>query len=682
MLAAQHGPRLVWLGLLSICLRSGATDVQWQISIAWEDENCDAVCASNGLACTEACWPNTARGLENALRSSGLHSTCFGVEAGSPNPWHPAKDPENTMCYWFGGHTASDAPRCPLTPATPAAMLENSRVIRRLCPCISGNSTYGWLDCGLDGEPMDPAPTALGWIDDRAATTTSQPTPIIIPPGEQQPAPAPPQVMPGVPACQELCVAGFAGEDEFLNGRYVRLNGESGRLAFWSKFGGLPDLSDGRLQRGGDGVWRYYSVSSRANTSIGEGTLKTAESDIPQDDYVLTPTGGYQVEYQCCPQTSQSPTILGGQEDTRSPAVQDTLMRPIMAALIGGAALLCVLPAIVYFVYRWRPRVLRKRAYQEFQSEQSKGSATVSRDPEKDLTGKMSRLAEQAHAKQAMMPAAAGRGAKASVPTSAPSADGLLLPNTLLPNPKKGSASAVADVLGKSSTMSQEGIYEGPTRQCWKDSSGPGRPANAGLGGSGFRRGAKVQLKGLQSSTWNGSEGTVEGFDEQQGALEIRMPDGRIKLVRPENCIEPRESGMSPAELRMQLNVAQMASASSPAPAAVGGASQPIGPRTTSYRKQGSGQTSSPARPGIDRSGSSPSGQFGDTSHLHKPTVTLGRRAVARGDPMDPPMAPALNTSSSAAFPDSTGRSGTPSGSWQSQPPPPVRLPATRVVRR
>eukprot|EP00439_Symbiodinium_sp_Y106_P050672 s4871_g6.t1 len=219
MLAAQHGPRLVWLGLLSICLRSSATDVQWQISIAWEDENCDAVCASNGLACTEACWPNTARGLENALRSSGLHSTCFGVEAGSPNPWHPAKDPENTMCYWFGGHTASDAPRCPLTPATPAAMLENSRVIRRLCPCISGNSTYGWLDCGLDGEPMDPAPTALGWIDDRAATTTSQPTPIIIPPGEQQPAPAPPQVMPGVPACQELCAAGFAGEDEFLNGR-------------------------------------------------------------------------------------------------------------------------------------------------------------------------------------------------------------------------------------------------------------------------------------------------------------------------------------------------------------------------------------------------------------------------------------------------------------------------------
>ncbi|CAE7525471.1 Pol [Symbiodinium sp. CCMP2592] len=462
MLAPQHGPRLVWFGLWSICLRSSATDVQWQISIAWEDENCDAVCASNGLACTEACWPNTARGLENALRSSGLHSTCFGVEAGSPNPWHPAKDPENTMCYWFGGHTASEAPRCPLTPATPAAMLENSRVIRRLCPCISGNSTYGWLDCGLDGEPMDPAPTALGWIDDRAATTTSQPTPIIIPPGEQQPAPAPPQVMPGVPACQELCVAGFAGEDEFLNGRYVRLNGESGRLAFWSKFGGLPDLSDGRLQRGGDGVWRYYSVSSRANTSIGEGTLKTAESDIPQDDYVLTPTGGYQVEYQCCPQTSQSPTILGGQEDTRTPAVQDTLMRPIMAALIGGAALLCVLPAIVFLVYRWRPRVLRKRAYQEFQSEQSKGSATVSRDPEKDLTGKMSRLAEQAHAKQAMMPAAAGLRAKASVPTSAPSADGMLLPNTLLPNPKKGtaSASAVADVLGKSSTMSQEGIYE------------------------------------------------------------------------------------------------------------------------------------------------------------------------------------------------------------------------------
>eukprot|EP00439_Symbiodinium_sp_Y106_P075748 s203_g15.t1 len=47
------------------------------------------------------------------------------------------------------------------------------------------------------------------------------------------------------------------------------------------------------------------------------------------------------------------------------------------------------------------------------------------------------------------------------------------------------SASAVADVLGKSSTMSQEGIYEGPTRQWWKDSSGPGRPAKAGLGGSG-----------------------------------------------------------------------------------------------------------------------------------------------------------------------------------------------------
>lgn len=59
------------------------------------------------------------------------------------------------MCYWFGGHTASQSPRCPLRSVTPATLLEASKVTRRLCPCVAVNSSsvHGF-NCGLGGERL------------------------------------------------------------------------------------------------------------------------------------------------------------------------------------------------------------------------------------------------------------------------------------------------------------------------------------------------------------------------------------------------------------------------------------------------------------------------------------------------------------------------------------------------
>ncbi|CAJ1353320.1 unnamed protein product, partial [Effrenium voratum] len=566
---AAHGGMGLWfLFALLNAVASTPAEVVWRISIAWEDEDCNSVCRYHNLACTEACWPLTAAGLESAL-SSNLQGTCFGVAAGSAQPWHPAKDAENTMCYWFAGHTASQSPRCAHKSATPTQLLDDAKVMRRLCPCISGNiSAVAGIDCGLGGQPTDPAPANPGWVQEVPSTTaepstgggqvpslpgnTPSPAPVPVPP-----APALPQVLqPAMVACQELCVSGFGAEDDKLNGQFARLSGNDGTLAFWLKLGGLPNGADCRLLRGADGVWRYYEVSSQANTSIGEGTLRTpAGEDIPQDDYVLTPTGGFQVEYRCCPQqlaTTAAP------RNSATPAEDDPMNTAITVALVAGGVVLVVSVVALCLIQRWKPNLLRSRKYQAFQD----GASKVQPQPRFEVLEKPGAAAAEKAATwhQWNVTPKVQSQAVSSTPASASKVGGTWLPNKK--NPDR-SASAIADVLGKSSAMAaQDGIYEGPMRQWWGP-GGAGGASSSGVGGTGFQLGDSVRLQGLTASAWNGLRGTVEGFDPQKGALEVNV-DGRIKLVKPENCTAANgfrsagEAELTPSQLRTQLNAVQV----------------------------------------------------------------------------------------------------------------------------
>jgi len=523
------------------------------VSIAWEDQSCHAVCAHYSQRCVEDCWPFTADGLEHALDSHHLKGTCFGLEPGDPQPWHPAKDPENTMCYWLGGNTASQAPRCRLTPETPPNMLANAKVWRRFCPCVNPGQT-GVLNCGLGGQPTDPAPNELGWVEPttKLVTTTAELPPLFSATQgaegtETPPAPPPAVFVPEAPKCQELCVSGFTDLDTQLNGRYVRLSGDDGGLKYWSRLGMLDSGFGCRLHRGPvDGIWRYLEAQSDlVNISVGEGTLRSpVGTEIPEDDYVLTPTGGSQVSYQCCP-VRQGSDLQTGDFGTAALEVKsnDSFLTIVIAV---SAALLCILPAMAIFFFR--RKCFGQAGYQDFNDAATDKLKEASlADPE----------ASRGHDQANPGFENAGRAGQWR---------GREVTSVKLDNRDTDdrSASAIADVLGRSAKIGNtDGIYEGPTRNWWKNN--PADPSNpGGLGGTGFQIGQEVRLRGLQSQpTWNGSDGVVEGYDPMKNVLSVKVQDGRTKLVSPENCISmeleygsPQKN--TPADIRNQLNAAQM----------------------------------------------------------------------------------------------------------------------------
>merc|ERR1719487_1330569 len=109
------------------------------------------------LRCTEQCWPTSATGVKELIRISPfLSDVCFDIQAGSPAAWHPAKDPENTLCYWDVG--AVSGARCPVVPETPVAAAVQNKLIRRFCPCFNASSSasggvYVIDDCGTGSQP-------------------------------------------------------------------------------------------------------------------------------------------------------------------------------------------------------------------------------------------------------------------------------------------------------------------------------------------------------------------------------------------------------------------------------------------------------------------------------------------------------------------------------------------------
>lgn len=122
------------------------TPVEWRISIEWDDASCLQVCAKLDLWCTEECWPRTLEGFKRAMDSPVLRDTCPGFESGGAQPWHPSKDPEGVMCYWFGGRDASLAPRCRQTPSTPANFVADYKIIRRFCPCYNASAARDGIE--------------------------------------------------------------------------------------------------------------------------------------------------------------------------------------------------------------------------------------------------------------------------------------------------------------------------------------------------------------------------------------------------------------------------------------------------------------------------------------------------------------------------------------------------------
>jgi len=415
------------------------------------------------------------------------------------------------------------------------------------------------LNCGLGGQPVDPAPFELGWVEPTTTvlTTTKELPPLLAEggtAGSSAPAPPPPPpavYVPAAPKCQELCVDGFGDNDAQLNGRYFRISRDDGGLFYWSMLGTLENGKGCRLHQSHNGVWRYLQAESdSANFSIGEGTQRSAAgTEVPEDDYVLTPTGGFQVSYQCCPvragsDVSGSSLETMGDGTTNEDSGDDSSLTIVIVVV---AALLCVLPGLAIFFFR--RKFLRAVDYEDASAQQLKEAPSLP-DPEANRGGQFASDTDK--------PGRAGqwRGREVSA---------VNLENK---DTNDRSASAIADVLGRSAKIgATDGIYEGPTRNWWKNN--PGDPANRGVGGTGFEIGQEVRLRGLQSQpTWNNSDGVVEGFDPKKGFLHVKVADGRIKQVSPENCISLdldygrgsplKPSNPTPADIRMQLNSTQL----------------------------------------------------------------------------------------------------------------------------
>lgn len=559
------------------------TPVEWRISIEWEDVSCLKVCAKLDLWCTEECWPRTVEGFKRAVDSPALRDTCPGFESGGAQPWHPSKDPEGVMCYWFGGPDASLAPRCRQTPSTPANLVADYKIIRRFCPCYNASAAKDGIECNLGGEPVDPAPASLGWIPPAPSTTSTTsalpaegdtdvktPPSIVAAPAPPPPPPPPPVIfVPRAPVCEEMCVEGFRAEDAVLNGKYVRIATDSGGLLYWSRFGSLPNGFNCRLSCGADGRWRFYEIrGAQTNITIGEGTIKSPQgTEMPQEDYVLTPRDGFQVGFQCCPQSSST-----GQPQSSQVAKQvakdtdpESMMIIIVTALV--AVLLCVLPLGYLILSKWKPGLLKFRQYKAFHDGPDKPESIVHPEAKAEwAVGHVQDVPMKTWPVGGGLDTARKGGndwrGSAEITPFATNQSRFINHET-----NDSSASAIADLLGKSSTKAaDDGIYEGPTRKWW---NGAGRDGGAkrGLDSTGFLMGTRVRIHGLKSQqTWNGAEGTVEGFDHLQGVLQVRVADGRTKQVAPENCINLeadedisfRPLDSTPAGLRDQLNAAQL----------------------------------------------------------------------------------------------------------------------------
>lgn len=99
----------------------------------------------------------------------------------------------------------------------------------------------------------------------------------------------------------------------------------------------------------------------------------------------------------------------------------------------------------------------------------------------------------------------------------------------------------------RSSAQARKGVYEGPVSAWWLEgnaSAGNDPTTSSALPasdtGCGWRKGDKVRLCGLEArNPSEGAIGKVEWYNEDSGLVHVRLPDGRLLQVRPENCESP-----------------------------------------------------------------------------------------------------------------------------------------------
>jgi len=529
--------------------------VEWRISNAWSDESCDSVCWSSGLDCTETCWPADSEGLEEINRAPGLRDICFAVAKGDPSPWHPAKDPQNTLCYWNAGPPARN--RCPTVPQTPAAELEANRLIRRLCPCYNATDAYmSTLDCGLGSGAVAVRP---------AATSTSGGTA-----SSDVPAPSPPTTTISAAArwdCDGMCVDGFDGSDSGLNGGYARIE-VAGQFSRWSRQG----TRDGGSGYGStlqiinrDARWRFMEVEASGAEQLVAQAAKYAASyaERPANDRYTASGGDHEVRFYCCRLGPENYSAADTGDDDGSVA-------GIVLAILGVIAFIAIMGALAY-LRCWKYSVSSfsnvkpsksetedtgmsrampmESAFPSYRREDlESGPATIGRDPSPGTREALrSQTLEQPSPQQSSGSWSRGPlsrnkfGSPIRDPTTTPppfsntwSGAGSATPTSRAASEDRSAAAIAAALNG--------GDYEGPMSAPWPDARAGRQPAPIVEERPTMRNieiGTEVSLRGMSDATWNGAECTIEDFDDITGLVHVRLPDGRMKAVRAENCVGP-----------------------------------------------------------------------------------------------------------------------------------------------
>lgn len=249
---------------------------------------------------------------------------------------------------------------------------------------------------------------------------------------------------------------------------------------------------------------------------ISQGSILPTGLRVPQRDYFSTSTGGWNVDFKsCCGMVSKASVSANGSKGADGGISVDVIVLIIVGVIVTVAmALACTRPCC----RRGMRRLCRKRVADASKLPKSEPlpavnlpSFTLPEVPDAELGGAIhgqgKRFAEQEFQKLR---------AAASVSRGAPA-----LPSM----PPKGSDAY------------SHGVYEGPVHGVqgvpgWKEADDRGTAARE----RPWQVGDKVRLCGLgPQSTWNGVEATIVGI-RKTGHLQIKLLDGRMQAVRPENC--------------------------------------------------------------------------------------------------------------------------------------------------
>lgn len=535
-------------GLLC-CLQAGVAAqldvvrVEWHISNAWKDEGCDMVCYQLGLWCTEGCWPATRDGLVRALEQPAVSGVCWLVEEGAAQAWHPAKDPENSMCYQDPGNTADgETHRCPIQPSTPSSSSLLERYIRRICPCV--NSTHAlfdspYLDCGLGAHSIAPVaePQVVPAVPTPMPTLvlTGPPGSATMPPSTPPPTPPPSsaQNSHSLSSCTRLCVDGFGGVDTYFNDEYFRED-DNGHFRNWKQgYTGIQVLEN---------RWQFLEVlSPTSNRSIAYGTLVVSSADIlPPSDYFITSTSGYPAQFWCCPDgydwLSASGVPVYGEDD--SDGFSDDLK-----AILSGIGIALVLAAAfalgVFFLMQsrqgrafWQGSFSRSPDERRSLKLESEESTVSIKEKVPDLNLPAVEMVSQATGAKNIGRIAWDQPAQPLQPPPLGSfgAQSKPMRQSAFAEPDDRGAAGVAAVLGRTAVSHiAKDTYEGPVKPWWHEEEGSDEEER-------FWDGTEVRVVGLTSQpTWNGAVGIIAGYDESRGVYAVEMDDGRVKSVRANN---------------------------------------------------------------------------------------------------------------------------------------------------